>query len=45
MIKLIKMYWCKIRGHKLQDAGSCPYTGLSYKVCLNCGTMKSRKTE
>jgi hypothetical protein len=28
---------CLLRGHKeLQDAGSCPFTGKSYKFCPRC---------
>ena len=41
MIKLFVSMWramfCKIKGHKLIDAGSCPFTGLTYKACTHCG--------
>lgn len=37
MIKhFINYFKCKIKGHNLTDAGSCPFTGLSYKVCIVC---------
>jgi hypothetical protein len=42
MIKyLIKSIKCKINGHKLIDAGSCPFTGLTYNMCINCENMFS----
>jgi hypothetical protein len=47
MNKLIKSYFnsikCKFKGHKLLDAGSCPYTGLSYKFCTICGGVIGQK--
>jgi hypothetical protein len=27
---------CKIKGHNTVEAGSCPFTGLSYTVCKRC---------
>jgi hypothetical protein len=28
---------CKIKGHLLMSAGSCPYTGKTYDECTRCG--------
>jgi hypothetical protein len=28
---------CKIKGHVLVPAGSCPYTGKTYDGCTRCG--------
>lgn len=27
---------CKFKGHTLTDAGSCPYTGKTYNICMRC---------
>ena len=45
MLKFIKMFICKFRGHELVEAGACPYTGLNYKYCLSCGGMQGYKPE
>jgi len=38
MIKQIVLFFiCKIKSHDIVDAGSCPFTGKSYKACLRCG--------
>jgi hypothetical protein len=40
MIKYFINYLkCKIKGHNLIEAGSCPFTGLTYKACTKCGNM------
>lgn len=40
MIKYFVNYIkCKIKGHSLQDAGSCPFTGLTYKSCSVCKNL------
>lgn len=32
--------FCFIMGHDLTvDAGSCPFTGKTYKMCLRCGSL------
>ena len=33
---IIKKIICKIKGHTIVDAGSCPFTGLSYSTCNGC---------
>ena len=27
---------CKVKGHTLEYAGQCPYTGSVYDVCTRC---------
>jgi len=39
MKTLIKNLICKFRGHELQPAGSCPFTGLTYNYCNKCDGM------
>jgi hypothetical protein len=40
MIKLfINIIKCKIYGHSLIPAGSCPYTGSTYNLCEKCEIM------
>jgi len=36
MINKIK---CKIKGHVLVQAGTCPFTGSSYEYCERCEIM------
>lgn len=36
---ILKYSSCKMFGHKLQYAGSCPYTRLVYDYCLRCESM------
>ena len=38
-INMFKAIKCKAKGHELIDAGSCPFTGLTYKACISCGGM------
>ena len=35
----IKSIFCKIKGHVLVMAGSCPYTGSTYEYCERCTAM------
>jgi hypothetical protein len=30
---------CKIKGHTLVAAGTCPYTGSAYQYCERCTAM------
>lgn len=30
---------CKFKGHIVEYAGSCPFTGLRYNYCTKCGAM------
>jgi hypothetical protein len=39
MIHLIKRTVCKLRGHALELAGSCPFTGSRYYYCNKCEMM------
>jgi hypothetical protein len=34
---LLNYFICKLKKHTLVDAGSCPFTGKNYQVCLRCG--------
>lgn len=36
---MIKAILCKINGHTLTGAGSCPFTGKSYDVCTRCNKL------
>jgi hypothetical protein len=36
---LFKYLICKFFGHRLNSAGSCPYTGLAYDYCERCESM------
>ena len=36
---MIKKLICKMFGHKLQNAGFCPFTKIDYNVCIKCETM------
>ena len=38
-VMLFKSFKCTRKGHELVDAGSCPFTGLTYKTCISCGGM------
>jgi hypothetical protein len=40
MLKIIKKITCKIKGHKLERAGSCPFTGKTYDACIRCQAFK-----
>ena len=43
MIKYFIVYIkCKIKGHSFIDAGSCPFTGKSYNLCIRCGVNISK---
>jgi hypothetical protein len=37
--KFISIIKCKIKGHTLVPAGSCPFTGSSYEFCERCSAM------
>jgi len=39
MINLIKRTRCKLMGHELEHAGSCPFTGATYYYCNKCKFM------
>ena len=41
---LFKSLICKLKGHKPVYAGKCPYTGLTYHYCENCGGVSGEKT-
>lgn len=41
----IKRLICKIKGHKLTKAGSCPFTGLSYDACTRCNSLLAKQPE
>jgi len=36
---MIKKAICRIKGHTLVVAGSCPYTGSTYQYCERCSAM------
>ncbi len=37
---MINKVLCLIKGHDLTvDAGSCPFTGKTYKMCFRCGRL------
>ena len=36
---MIKKIFCKLSGHVLINAGSCPFTRKTYKACSRCGKM------
>jgi hypothetical protein len=36
---MIKTIVCKIKGHVLQMAGTCPFTGSTYQYCERCSAM------
>lgn len=39
-LNLIKyIFVCKIKGHNLIVAGSCPFTGRTYNYCKRCTSM------
>lgn len=35
-MQIINFIRCKIKGHSLKSAGSCPFTGKDYNVCDIC---------
>jgi len=43
IINLIKSIKCKIKGHSLNLAGSCPFTGSTYDYCDFCQAMIPRE--
>lgn len=43
MINLFKAIICKFKGHDLEYAGSCPFTGSTYDVCNKCMAMIPRQ--
>lgn len=40
MLKMIKKIICKFKGHQVQRAGSCPFTGKTYDVCVRCQSLR-----
>ena len=39
---MINKVICLLKGHLLTvDAGSCPYTGKSYKACSRCMNLEA----
>jgi|LauGreDrversion4_2_1035121.scaffolds.fasta_scaffold13219_5 hypothetical protein len=36
---MLNALFCKIVGHKLKKAGSCPFTGKTYDFCVRCTKM------
>jgi hypothetical protein len=36
---MINKIICKIKGHILVEAGTCPYTGSTYQYCERCAAM------
>jgi hypothetical protein len=36
---LVNIIKCKIKGHTLIPAGSCPFTGSTYEYCERCKAM------
>ena len=41
-MKIFKYILCKLNGHILDiDAGSCPYTGKTYKACRRCERLEA----
>jgi hypothetical protein len=30
---------CRVKGHTLKQAGTCPFTGSAYDVCMRCLIM------
>lgn len=47
-MQLFKLIYCKIMGHSLKHAGSCPFTGKDYdvcSVCLNLIETKNNKSD
>jgi hypothetical protein len=39
LVKLFKVTKCLFVDHMLVDAGSCPVTGRTYKLCTRCEQM------
>ena len=37
--KFISIIKCKINGHTLVQAGTCPFTGSTYEYCERCSAM------
>jgi len=36
---MINKIICKVKGHTLVQAGTCPYTGSTYQYCERCEAM------
>lgn len=36
---MIKQIRCKVFGHKIVKAGSCPFTGKTYNACKVCDKL------
>lgn len=39
---MINKIICKIKKHSFVLAGSCPYTGKTYSVCLRCKKLADK---
>jgi len=36
---MINKIICKVKGHTLVEAGTCPFTGSTYQHCTRCDLM------
>ena len=36
---MINKIICRVKGHTLIEAGTCPYTGSTYNLCTRCLIM------
>lgn len=41
IINFIESIKCKFKGHEYVPAGSCPFTGKTYNICIKCTKMIS----
>lgn len=41
-VMIIKKIICKMKGHTLVEAGSCPFTGMSYDACTRCNSLLTK---
>jgi len=39
ILRFKNSFACKLNGHLLIPAGSCPFTGHSYQVCTRCNSL------
>lgn len=40
---IINSIICKFKGHILEHAGVCPFTGSTYDYCTRCSSMIPRE--
>lgn len=40
MPRMINRLICKVKKHNFHRAGSCPFTGKTYDICIRCQTLK-----